>query len=116
MRIVALILFIAGAVASTYAAEQTVKGELVTVMCVAKNGEKGQGPAHVDCAIDCAQKGYPLAVLTSDGTLYKITGSLTADNNAKLQPLLAKHVIATGEVTGDSEKTIEATTVVPAEK
>jgi len=90
----------------------------VTVMCVAKNGEKGQGPAHADCAIDCAKKGDPLAILTAGGVLYKITGALTADNNAKLQPLLAAKVIATGHIDGDrpdgSEKTIDADTIVRA--
>jgi hypothetical protein len=105
------------AATSVYAAAESVTGELVTVMCVAKNGEKGQGPAHVDCAIDCAKKGYPLAVLTPDGSLYKITGALTADNNAKLQSLLAATVTATGEVAGDgSERTIDAATVVRADK
>jgi hypothetical protein len=118
MRIVAgvVTLLVAGATVSTYAAQQTVQGELVTIMCVAKNGAKGQGPAHADCAIDCAKKGYPLAVLAADGTLFKITGPLAADNNEKLQSLLAKRVVATGEVTGDAEKTIEATTIVAAEK
>jgi hypothetical protein len=105
------------AVTSAYAAAESVTGELVTVMCVAKNGEKGQGQAHVDCAIDCAKKGYPLAVLTPDGSLYKITGALTADNNAKLQSLLAATVTATGDVAGDgAERTIDAASVVRAEK
>jgi hypothetical protein len=113
--VVGLLVF--AAVTSAYAAAESVTGELVTVMCVAKNGEKGQGAAHVDCAIDCAKKGYPLAILTADGSLYKITGALTTDNNAKLQPLLAATVTATGDVAGEgSERTIDAATVVRAEK
>jgi hypothetical protein len=114
MRFCVAALLIIGT-AATLGAAGTVQGELVTIMCVAKNGPKGQGEAHVDCAVDCAKKGYPLAILAADGTLYKITGTLTADNNAKLQPLLAKTVIATGEITGDdADKTIDAATIVAA--
>ncbi len=110
-------LLVFAAVTSAYAAAESVTGELVTVMCVAKNGDKGQGPAHVDCAIDCAKKGYPLAILTSDGSLYRVTGALTTDNNAKLQPLLAATVTATGEVAVDgSERTIDAASVVRVDK
>ena len=119
MRRVVMAVIVAGALLPSYAAAaDTVQGELVTIMCVAKNGDKGQGPAHVDCAIDCAKKGYPLAILTADGTIYKITGALTADNNAKLQPLLAEKVIATGHVSGDqpdqTDKIIDADTIVRA--
>jgi hypothetical protein len=107
-------LLILGSMTSVGAAA-SVQGELVTIMCVAKNGPKGQGDAHVDCAVDCAKKGYPLAILAADGTLYKITGTLTADNNVKLQPLLAKTVVATGEISdADGEKTIDAATVTAA--
>jgi hypothetical protein len=108
-------------VPASAAAADKIEGELVTIMCVAKNGEKGQGAAHVDCAIDCATKGYPLAILTADGTMYKVTGALTADNNAKLQPLLAAKVTATGHIssneseqTDKTEKSIEADTIVRA--
>ena len=118
MRGIAIVgLLAVAALTSVYAAAESVTGELVTVMCVAKNGEKGQGTAHVDCAIDCAKKGYPLAILTADGSLYKITGALTADHNEKLQPLLAAKVTATGEIARDgTERTIDAASVVPAER
>ena len=72
MRRVVMAVIVAGALVPSYAAAaDTVQGELVTIMCVAKNGDKGQGTAHVDCAIDCAKKGYPLAILTADGTITK---------------------------------------------
>jgi len=106
-----------GNVCMRAAAADSVQGELVTIMCVAKNGAKGQGAAHVDCATDCAKKGYPLAILTADGTMYKVTGRLTADDNAKLQPLLATTVVATGRVSGDqSDRTIDAESIVRADR
>ena len=35
------------------------------------------------CAVMCAKKGMPLALLTTDGKAYTIKGGLAADNNAK---------------------------------
>ena len=37
-----------------------------------------------DCAISCAKKGRPMALLTSDGKVYTIAGDLAASNNEKL--------------------------------
>lgn len=83
-------LLVVGLAAPAFAEETTVTGELVTVMCYTKNGDKGRGDAHLSCATKCANEGYPLAIVTSDGALYKITGTLTADKNAQLKSLLAK--------------------------
>jgi hypothetical protein len=51
-----------------------------------------------DCAIACAKKGQPLALLTSDGKVYTIAGDLAANNNAKLIP----HVSHTVAISGDT--------------
>ena len=48
-----------------------------------------------DCAVGCAKKGAPMALLTADGKVYQITGALAADMNAKIVP----HVAHTVEVT-----------------
>ena len=50
-----------------------------------------------DCAISCAKKGRPMALLTSDGKVYTIAGDLAASNNEKL----VSHISHTIEVTGD---------------
>jgi hypothetical protein len=89
-----------------FAATETVKGQVVDQTCYMKDkantGKDHKMPQDVtDCAIACAKKGAPLALLTADGKLYQITGGLAADNNAKLVP----HVSHTVEITGDvSEK------------
>ena len=90
----------------------TVRGELITVMCFVGNGEKGRGADHAACALKCATEGYPLAIVTRDGEMYKITGKLTADNNLALRELLAKDVIAEGVVGEEGAgKTLDASSV-----
>jgi len=108
-------LLIVGLAAPAFAETTTVTGELVTVMCYTKNGDKGRGDAHLSCAQKCAKDGYPLAIVTSDGALYKITGTLSAEKYGQLQPLLAKTVVATGTTGLEGKlKTIEASSVVEA--
>lgn len=93
----------------------TVTGELITIMCYTGHGEDGRGPGHADCALKCAKEGYPLAVLTDDGVMYKLTGHLTTDNNASLQALLTKKVVAKGEAGREGEgHTLDASSVEPA--
>ncbi len=99
------------------AGAETISGELITIMCFEGHGEKGRGEGHTACAVKCAKDGYPLAVLTADGTLYKVVGSLAADHNVKLQELLTRPVVATGTVGSDDDgKTLDATSVEPAKK
>ena len=83
---------------------ETVKGQIVDMACY--NADKSNtGVDHKmpkgdtkDCAIGCAKAGQPLALLTSDGKVYEISGSLAADKNAKLIP----HISHTVEITGDT--------------
>src|SRR5262245_18409319 len=88
--------------APAFAATETVKGQVVDQTCYTKdkasNGVEHKMPQDVqDCAVACAKKGAPLALLTSDGKLYQIGGGLAADKNAKL----VAHVSHTVEITGD---------------
>jgi hypothetical protein len=94
--------FVIGIGAPAFAATETVKGQIVDQTCYAKdkanNGKDHKMPQDVtDCAVACAKKGAPLALLTTDGKLYQITGGLADDKNAKLVP----HVSHTVEITGD---------------
>jgi hypothetical protein len=95
--------FVAALAAPAFAAEATVKGQIVDLTCY--NADKSNtGVDHKmpkgetkDCAIDCAKAGRPMALLTSDGKVYEIAGGLAADKNAKL----IAHISHTVEVTGD---------------
>ena len=86
-----------------FAKDATVKGQIVDMSCQ-KMDKSNTGVDHKmpkgetkDCAIACAKGGKPLALLTSDGTVYEIGGGLAADKNAKL----IAHISHTVEVTGD---------------
>ena len=81
-----------------FAADMTVKGEVVDVACSMAKKEAGKGAAHASCAMVCAKKGQPVGILTADA-IYTVTGDYAANNNAKLLDFVAKNVIVTGEVT-----------------
>jgi hypothetical protein len=92
-----------GAVA--FAATQTISGQLIDQMCYKLN-KSNTGVDHkmpsgdeANCAVTCAKMGQPVALLTSDGKVYTVTGDLAANNNAKLVPHLSHKVELTGDVT-----------------
>jgi len=83
---------------------ETVRGQIVDQNCYMKDMVNNKGVNHKmpaetkDCAIACAKKGQPMALLTSDGKAYTIAGDLAANNNAKLVP----HISHMVEITGDT--------------
>ena len=92
--------FVVALGAPAFAKEETVKGQIVDQACYSKE-KSNTGNAHKgmseDCATVCAKKGAPMALLTSDGKVYTITGDYAANMNAKIVP----HVSHTVEMTGD---------------
>ena len=88
-----------------FAATQTLSGQLIDQMCYKMN-KSNTGVDHkmpsgdeANCAATCAKMGQPVALLTSDGKVYTVTGDLAANNNAKLVPHLSHKVELTGDVT-----------------
>jgi hypothetical protein len=86
-----------------FAKVETVKGQLIDQSCY-KMDKANTGNSHKmpkgqveDCAVVCAKGGHPVALLTSDGKVYEVTGDLAANNNAKL----IAHMSHTVEITGD---------------
>jgi hypothetical protein len=84
---------------------QTISGQLIDQSCYKMNSSN-TGVDHKmpsgdvkDCAITCAKMGRPVALLTSDGKVYTVTGDLAANNNAKLVPHMSHKVELTGDVT-----------------
>jgi hypothetical protein len=98
----AIAAFVVALSAPAFAATETVKGQVVDMGCYNKD-KSNTGVDHKmpkdtkDCAIACAKDGQPLALLTSDGKVYQISGGLAANKNAKL----IAHVSHTVEITGD---------------
>ena len=90
--------FVAALAAPVFAADMTVKGEVVDVACATKKGEGGKGEAHAGCAMACAKKGQPVGILTADA-IYTVVGDYAANSNAKLLDFVARKVVVTGEVT-----------------
>src|ERR1700676_3608054 len=91
---------------------ETVKGQIVDQNCYMKDTVNNKGVDHKmpadtkDCAIACAKKGQPMALLTSDGKMYTIAGDLAAPNNAKLIPHLGHTVAITGDTMDMNGKTM----------
>ena len=97
-----------------FAADMTVKGEVVDVACSVAKKEAGKGEAHASCAMVCAKKGQPVGILTADA-IYTVTGDYAANKNAKLLDFVAKTVTVTGAITEkDGTKSINVKTIAIA--
>ena len=104
LKACALTLFVAAAVSLpqlSFGAEQkekakteTIKGEVVDLMCYMDHGAKGE--KHKGCAEKCIQSGGPVGLLSGD-QLYLVIGD-HEPMNAKLAPLAAQTVTLKGKV------------------
>lgn len=116
-KLLAAVVLSAAAGAPLLAATETVTGTIVDQSCYLKDKANNAGvdhkmPADVkECALACARKGRPMALLAADGKVYTITGGLAADNNAKL----VGHVGHKVEVTGDVVSKDGTTTITAAD-
>jgi hypothetical protein len=99
------------------AATETVTGKIIDQTCYTKDMKNNAGADHkmpadmAGCAVACAKKGMPLALLTTDGKVYTIAGDLAANMNAKLVP----HVTHTVSITGDVTTAAGKNTITAAE-
>jgi hypothetical protein len=107
--------FVVALGAPAFAKEETVKGQIVDVSCYNADKANNVGADHKmpkgdtkDCALGCAKAGRPMALLTSDGKVYVLTGGLAAEKNAKIIPHVAHTVEVTGEVTEADGKMVIA--------
>lgn len=99
-------------IASPFAAEVSVTGELVDQACYLKDKRANTGVGHQDCATMCAMKGNKVALVTDQGEVLEVAGELTDDNNAQLALHMSHRVVLTGEVVEkNGKKTITATSL-----
>ena len=98
LSVMAAASFVAALAFPAFAADMTLKGEVVDIACATSKKEAGKGAGHAACAMVCAKKGQPVGILTADA-IYAVTGDYTANTNAKLLDFVAKSVIVTGAVT-----------------
>jgi molybdopterin-guanine dinucleotide biosynthesis protein A len=103
ISLVAAAVFAMAMALPAFAADVTVKGEVVDIACATSKGAGGKGDGHAACAMSCARRGQPVGLL-NDEAIYEITGDFAANNNAKLLDFVAKSVTVTGEVTEQGGK------------
>src|SRR5919204_311109 len=99
--------FVCAVSAPAFAAVETIKGVLVDQSCY-KMDKTNTGQTHKmkngtmeNCATACAKMGQPVALVTSDGKVYQVTGDLAANKNEKLVAHMSHTVELTGDVTTD---------------
>ena len=82
-------------------ARRTVTGQVVCLVCYARN--KANIGADHDSGRMCAQacikwEGNPVGIIAADGKVYQLTGGVVANNNARVLPHIARRASVTGEV------------------
>src|SRR5512139_3001830 len=74
---------------------ETIKGEVVDLMCYLDHGAKGE--KHKGCATKCIESGGPVGLLTADDKLYLVVGD-HQPMNKELAPKAAQIVTLKGKV------------------
>lgn len=111
ISLVAAAAFLAALAMPVFAADMTIKGDIVDVGCATDKKHAAKIEDVIACSIAAVKSGDPLGVKTADA-LYTITGDYAARKNAKLLDFIVKKVIATGEVTEkDGVKTINVKSI-----
>lgn len=74
-------------------------GEVVDAACYMIHPQSATGPGHKECAIACADRGVPLAILNDDDkSLY-----FPAEGNKQLYKFIGQRVRATGTAVEKAE-------------
>jgi hypothetical protein len=84
-----------GAEEKTSGQTQTIKGEVVDLMCYLDHGAKGE--KHKGCAQKCIEGGGPVGLLTADNELYLVVGD-HQPMNKELAAKAAQTVTLKGKV------------------
>lgn len=92
---------------------QTLKGEVVDMVCYLSHGESGMGPKHADCAKKCIESGLPVAIKAGD-ILYIAANKDHTSANKTLAQFAAKTITVTGKVVEqDGVKMVLIDTITP---
>jgi hypothetical protein len=83
------------------AERRTVTGQVVCLVCYARN-KTNIGADHDSgrmCAQACVKwEGNPAGIIDANSKVYQLTGGVVANNNAKVLPHIARIASVTGEV------------------
>jgi hypothetical protein len=92
---------LAGCGASAQRKTETVTGNVVDLVCYARN-KANTGLDHDQgrvCAIACIRwEGNPAGIVTAEGKAYQLTGGVLGKNNSKIADHIAHTVTITGSV------------------
>jgi hypothetical protein len=80
---------------------RTITGQVVCLVCYARN--KANIGADHDSGRMCAQacirwEGNPAGIIDANGKVYQLIGGVVANNNARVLPHIARRASVTGEV------------------
>jgi len=89
---------VVGSMTPLVAATETITGEVVSISCYLSDKTQIGKKGYVCALATVKWEGNPAGILTADGKLYQVAGGLTANNNAKLWPILGHTVTITGDV------------------
>jgi hypothetical protein len=90
--------WVVGSMTPLVAATETITGEVVSLSCYLSDKTQIGRKGYVCALATVKWEGNPAGILTADGKLYQIAGGLTANNNARLWPILGHTVTITGDV------------------
>ncbi len=79
---------------------QTISGLVRDIACPIENHESTARKFNRQCALECARKGSPLAILTDDGTMYLpiSEGMPDTDQRPRIMPFVGKYVRVKGDI------------------
>src|SRR5476651_2413139 len=98
IAVLVLALCLAALAQRAFATTETITGEVISLSCYFQN-KKNVGQAGMICAIATVKwEGNPAGLLTADGKVYQLAGTLVGRNNARVVPLLGHTVTVTGDV------------------
>src|SRR4029450_8037484 len=87
--------------AQTAAGTRTITGQVVCLVCYARNNAN-TGSDHDSgrvCAEACIKwDANPVGIVATDGKVYQLAGGVVTNNNAKASQQIARKVTVTGDV------------------
>jgi hypothetical protein len=100
LTVAALALVVLPASAQDAKPPVTIEGLVRDISCPIQNEKASATNFNLQCAVQCAQKGSPLIILSKEGVIYiPISTSMPdVDQRKRLLPFVGKYVKVTGDV------------------
>jgi hypothetical protein len=93
-----VLLFCAGLSAVAAAPPETITGKVVSLSCYFQNPKNAGVPEEVCAHATIKYEAQPVGIVTADGKVYQLAGSVIGVNDAKMVPFIGKMITVTGTV------------------